>query len=142
MSSFEEELEKHGNIVFPNKGRSMMPLLRQDRDLMVIEKRGKERCRLYDAVLFKRGTSYVLHRIIEVLDDGYRIVGDNCAVPEFVREDQILGVMTAVVRDGKTIPVTDPAYQRYVHLWCDHFPIRAGLIKTRQKLIDWKRKLF
>ncbi len=141
MSTFEEQLEQHGNLVFPNKGVSMMPLLRQDRDLMVIEKKGAERCKKYDAVLFKRGDSYVMHRILEVREDGYMIAGDNCAVLEFVRDDQILGVMTAVVRDGKTIPVTDPAYLRYVHLWCDHFPLRASLIKARQKLGGWKRKL-
>ena len=45
MSSFEEELEQNGTLVFPNKGTSMMPLLRQNRDLMVIEKRGPERLR-------------------------------------------------------------------------------------------------
>jgi hypothetical protein len=123
------------------KGFSMRPFLEHERDRVVMEPAGE--LHIGDAVLAEiEPDHYVLHRIIEVLDDGYRIVGDNCAVPEFVREDQILGVMTAVVRDGKTIPVTDPAYQRYVHLWCDHFPIRAGLIKTRQKLIDWKRKLF
>ena len=28
MSSFEEELEQHGSLVFPNKGRSRLPPLR------------------------------------------------------------------------------------------------------------------
>ena len=131
MSSFEEELERTGVLVFTNKGRSMMPLLREDRDLMVIEKKGPERCRKYDAVLFKRGDKYVLHRILQVREQGYYIAGDNCRKGENVREEQILGVLKQVVRDGKTIDVEDPAYQRYVHLWCDCYPLRAGLFFLR-----------
>ena len=66
MSSFEEELEQNGTLVFPNKGKSMLPLLRENRDLMVIRKKGPERCKKYDAVLFRRGEQYVLHRILKV----------------------------------------------------------------------------
>lgn len=131
MSSFEEELEKNGSLVYTNKGRSMMPLLRQDRDLMVIEKKGPERCKKYDAVLFKRGNRYVMHRILKVRENDYYIVGDNCRKGEYVREKQILGVLRQVVRDGKTISVEDPAYLRYVHLWCDAYPLRAGLFFVR-----------
>ena len=133
MSSFEEELEKNGTLVFTNKGRSMMPLLRQDRDLMVIEKKGPERCKKYDAVLFKRGEQYVMHRILQVRPEDYYIVGDNCPRGESVREEQILGVLKQVVRDGKTISVEDPAYLRYVHLWCDAYPLRAGVLYLRDK---------
>ena len=134
-SSFEQELEKHGSIVYPNTGHSMWPLIREGRDLMVIEKKGPDRCRKYDAVLFKRDNGvYVLHRILEVRDRGYYIVGDNCAKGEYVREDQVLGVMTAVVRDGKTVSVDDPAYQRYVHLWCDRYEVRSSVLSARDKL--------
>lgn len=131
MSSFEEVLENSGSLVFTNKGRSMLPLLRQDRDLMVIERKGPERCKKYDAVLFKRGESYVMHRILEVREKDYFIVGDNCRKGEYVRDDQILGVLTQVVRDGKTINRDDPAYKFYVHLWCDLFPLRSGLFFVR-----------
>ena len=131
MSSFEEELERSGTLVFTNRGRSMLPLLRENRDLMVIEKKGPERCKKYDAVLFKRGDRYVMHRILQVREQDYYIVGDNCRKGEYVRDEQILGVLKQVVRDGKTIDVEDPAYQRYVHLWCDWFPLRSGLFALR-----------
>ena len=134
MTSFEEELERNGTLVFTNKGRSMMPLLRQDRDLMVIEKKGPERCKKYDVVLFKRGGKYVLHRILRVREGDYDIVGDNCRKGEYVRDEQILGVLTEVVRDGKSIRPEDPDYQRYVHLWCDFYPVRAGLFFLRDGL--------
>ncbi|MBR0200415.1 MAG: hypothetical protein IJQ42_09655 [Oscillospiraceae bacterium] len=131
MSSFEEELEQNGTLVFPNKGKSMLPLLRENRDLMVIRKKGPERCKKYDAVLFRRGEQYVLHRILKVREKDYWIVGDNCCTGDDVRDEQILGVLTQVVRDGKTISTTDPVYRIYVHLWCDLFPLRSVLLRTR-----------
>ena len=134
MSSFEEELERSGTLVFTNRGKSMLPLLRQNRDLMVIEKKGPERCRKYDAVLFKRGDKYVMHRILKVREQDYYIVGDNCRRGEYVRDEQILGVLKQVVRDGKTIDTENPAYQRYVHLWCDFYPIRMWVIRIKQKI--------
>ena len=133
MSSFEEELERSGTLVFPNKGTSMMPLLRENRDLMVIEKKGPGRCKKYDAVLFKRGKSYVMHRIMKVREQDYFIAGDNCHVGDYVKDEQILGVMTKVVRDGKTISVEDPGYRIYAHLWSDIlFPLRAGLFRVKR----------
>ena len=141
MSSFEEELEQNGTLVFTNKGVSMMPLLRQDRDLLVIEKKGPERCKKYDVVLFKRGEKYVLHRIVKVREQDYYIVGDNCRRGEYVKDGQILGVLTQVVRDGKTITPEDPAYQRYVHLWCGLLPVRQGLFFVRDGVRHVGRKV-
>ena len=138
-AKFEDVLARCGKLVYPNRGVSMMPLLRQGRDLMVIDKKGPEPCRKYDAVLFKRPAAngpdaYVLHRILRVNEDGsYWIVGDNCCVGDTVQEEQILGILSAVVRDGKkTIPVTAPAYRAYVSLWCDFYPLRFAIIRAKQ----------
>jgi hypothetical protein len=104
---FEDVLKRYGKLVYPNKGVSMMPLLRQGRDLMVIERKDGVPFKKYDAVLFKRPSSrgrddYVLHRILRVnKDGGYWIVGDNCCAGDIVREDQILGTLTAVLRGGR-----------------------------------------
>ena len=38
MTKFENEIESKGYIVYTNVGDSMMPLLRQNKDLMVIRK--------------------------------------------------------------------------------------------------------
>lgn len=141
MSSFEEELEQNGTLVFPNKGTSMMPLLRQNRDLMVIEKRGPERLNKYDAVLYKRGERYVMHRILKVREEDYWIVGDHCRVGESVKDEQILGVLKQVVRDGKVIRTTDPGYRIYVHLWCDLFPLRSALLYLRGAVYGMGRRV-
>ena len=135
-TTFEQELQRHGQIVFTNRGTSMMPLLRENRDLMVIDRKGEARCRKYDAVLYRRENgAYVLHRVLRVRERDYVIVGDHCWQKEYGITDQhIIGVLSAVVRDGKTISVTDKRYLAYVHLWCDFFPIRALLLRGKAKL--------
>lgn len=136
-TTFEEVLARKGKLIWTNVGVSMLPLLRENRDLMVISRKGPERCKKYDAVLFRRpGVSgrgeYVMHRILRVNEDGtYWIVGDNCCSGETVREENVLGILTEVVRDGKTIRVTDKGYLLYVHLWCDCYPVRFFLLRCR-----------
>ena len=134
-TSFEEILDKTGFLAYTNVGVSMMPLLRQGKDVMEIKKKGAERCKKYDAVLYKVGERYILHRILKVRETDYVIVGDNCFRKEYgITDEQILGVLTGVVRGGKHgrhIHVTDPLYRFYVHLWCDVYPVRALLLRTK-----------
>lgn len=128
--TFEEELNEHGTLIFTNVGVSMLPLLRQGRDLMVIKKKGAEPLKKYDAVLFKRPNGqYILHRILKIKDGRYYIVGDNCTKGEYVAEEQVLGVLTEVVRDGKKTSADDKRYRFYVHMICDFFHIRVAVIK-------------
>lgn len=130
--SFEELLDKDGYIVYTNVGVSMMPLLRQRRDIIEIRKKEPGRCRKYDAVLYKVGNRYILHRILKVRPDDYVILGDHCINLEYgITDEQILGVMTRIIRDGKEIHVTDPAYLLYVHLWCDFYPVRIAILRGK-----------
>lgn len=129
-STFEEELLEHGKIIYTNVGVSMMPLLRQNRDVMIIE-RPTGRLKKYDVPLYKRDSGkYVLHRILKVRKDDYVICGDNCTQKEYgITDRHIIGVLTGVIRDGKTIGMQDFSYKLYYHLWCDFFYIRVLLIK-------------
>ena len=134
--TFEEVLETKGYLVYTNVGTSMMPLLRARRDIIEIRKKGPGRCRKYDTVLYKRGRRYILHRILKVLPEGYLIAGDHCTfVERDITDDLILGVMTKVIRNGKTIIPDNIWYKMYVHLWCDVYPVRMIIIKSKQKVI-------
>lgn len=94
-----------------------MPLLRQKKDLVVIE-RPVGRCRKYDVSLYKRDSGqYVLHRILKVRKNDYVICGDRRWRREYgITDRHIIGVLTAVVRDGKEISVRDLRYRIYVHV--------------------------
>jgi hypothetical protein len=129
-SSFEEILEKEGQLIYSNVGDSMLPMIRQGRDLLVI-RRQTGRLKKYDAPLYRRDSGqYVLHRILKVRENDYMICGDNRWHRETgITDRHILGVLTAIIRDGKEVPVTDPRYRLYVHLWCDLFPLQAFLLR-------------
>ena len=143
-TTFEAEIEKYGHLVYTNKGTSMLPLLREGKDLFVIARKPEGRLKKYDVPLYKRGNGeYVLHRVLKVRKDGYVLCGDHCwGLETGVTDSQVIGVLEAVVRDGKTIPVTDRRYRLYVHLWCDFFPIRAAILwlKTLPESIIGKVK--
>lgn len=131
--SFEDLLQQDGYLVYTNIGCSMMPLLREKRDVIEIRKKESGRCKKYDVVLYKRGDRYILHRILKVLPQGYIIAGDhNTFIEKDITDDRILGVMTRVVRDGKTISVDDFWYKAYVHLWCDVYPVRFIILKMKR----------
>lgn len=141
-STFEEQLTKNGKLIYTNKGDSMMPLIKQDRDLLII-KPVHGRLKKYDVPLYKRDSGqYVLHRILKVRKNDYVICGDNRWVKEYgITDKHIIGVLTAVVRNGKKVSITDWKYKLYVHLWCDLFPIRAFIVHVISKLQRMKRKI-
>ena len=136
--TFEEILNEKGYIAYTNVGFSMMPLLRQRRDIIEIKKREQGRCKKYDVVLYKRGEKYILHRILRVLPDGYLIAGDhNTYVETDVTDGMILGVMSRVIRNGRSITMGNPLYLFYVHLWCDCYPLRMFILRFMVKCRRW-----
>ena len=134
-STFEEEISRTGKLIYTNVGDSMMPLIRQNRDLLIIEK-VSGRLKKYDVPLYKRDSGqYVLHRIIKVHKDDYVICGDNRWQKEYgITDHHIIGVQTGVIRNGKTISVNNKNYRLYVHLWCDFFHVRALILRVKNYL--------
>lgn len=134
-STFEEQLEKDGILIYTNVGDSMMPLLRQHKDIIIIKKT-ISRLKKYDVPLYKRSSGqYVLHRILKVRPNDYVICGDNRWQIEYGITDQnIIGVLTGFIRDGKEISVTDKRYLLYVHIWCDFFIVRAFILRVKHFL--------
>lgn len=138
-TTFEEELNRTGKLVYTASGVSMMPLIRQQTDLILIEKR--DHWGVPDVVLFRRPGvtgrgAYVLHRIARVNPDGSCfIIGDNCISGETVQPENILGVLTDVIRDGKHLPISSPAY---LHLY---IPARRFLRRAKQKIKRILKKL-
>ncbi len=132
-TSFEEELERSGRLAYTNVGISMLPLLREKRDVMRIERIPWKR---YDAVLFRRPGvvgrgRYIVHRILRVNRDGSCwIVGDNMTEGETVRPEDILGVLTGVNRDGRMVEFNDLRYRLYVALWCRPWRLRFAVLRV------------
>lgn len=141
-STFEDEINRRGKLIYTNYGDSMMPLLRQNKDLVIIEK-VHGRLKKYDVPLYKRDSGqYVLHRILKVRENDYVICGDNRRNCEYgITDKHIIGVLTGIVRDGRTISVTDRKYRIYVHLWCDFFFVRSAVLWVKHIYRRTVRKL-
>ena len=136
-SSFEEILARDGRLVYTNVGDSMLPFIREHEDLLVIE-RPKGRLKKYDVPLYRRDSGqWVLHRVIQVKDDGYVICGDNRWRKEYgITDRHVYGVLTAVIRDGREMKVNAPRYRLAVAAWCALYPLRAAWLRGRR---CWKR---
>lgn len=145
--TFEEALNLHGRLVYTNVGFSMRPLIREGRDVMVIEKCDASALKKYDAVLFKRKNvrgrgEYVLHRIIKVLPDNkFWIVGDNCTDGETVDGEMILGVLTGLNRKNRAVDFNGIRYRLYVFFWCVLWRPRILFLKIRDHVRDLPRAI-
>ncbi|MBR3918142.1 MAG: S24/S26 family peptidase [Clostridia bacterium] len=138
-TTYEDELNRMGSFTYTNIGESMMPMLKQGRDLFTVEKK-IGRCRKYDVVLYKRPPrSYVLHRVVKVCENDYVILGDNCINKEYnIKDDEIIGVLKSFVRNGKEYTVTHFGYKIYSRVWYYLYPFRKVLM--RLKIFIRKRK--
>lgn len=99
--------------IHPN-GISMEPLIHQGRDAVYIKK-PEGRLKKYDIAFFKRKNGeYVLHRVIKVLPDSYHFCGDNqWQVEKGIEDFQIIGIVTKLEINGKTITTDDKEYLDY-----------------------------
>ncbi len=142
-TTYEEYLEEHGELTYTNVGVSMLPLIKQGRDMFTLTKKTEERCKKYDVMLYRRPpNAYVLHRVVEVRADDYVILGDNCLNKEYgIKDEDILGVMTRFVRKGKEYSVTNKGYKLYSRLWYAIYPLRRFMKRLRIMLGKIWRKL-
>ncbi len=140
MSKIEEILARDGKLVYRIRGVSMNPMLVQNRDLVVIRSTA-ERLKKYDVALYKRGDEYVLHRVIKVKEDCYLIRGDNTFSREPVSGSDVIGVLTAFVRNGKTVSVTNRAYKFYARFWNAVYPVRFFYRKIRRLAVKTAQKI-
>ena len=77
MPLLEEKLSEGGSVELPITGTSMLPLLVQGRDRVIISKADKQ-LKKYDLPLYKRDDgAFVLHRVVAACGGTYTMCGDN-----------------------------------------------------------------
>ncbi len=117
MPLFMERLAAGQTVRFSPKGISMLPMLRQHVDSVIIAPvSGK--LKKYDLPLYRRDDGkYILHRIIDA-GDTYTCMGDNQFVAEpGLRHDQMIAVVTEFYRGEKRHSVNETAYRLYCRFW-------------------------
>ena len=80
--------------------------------------------------------------MVKVKDDGYVILGDNCIKWENdIKDDQIIGVLTSLVRKGKEVDFNSFGYRFYSRAWYLLYPVRVIFMSARRLAGKIKRKL-
>ncbi len=140
-TSIKEALDESGTYTGLTRGNSMQPLLYQGRDNIIVVK-NKGRLKKYDIPVYLMPSGkYIMHRIIEVKDDHYVIMGDNRLEKEYVTDDMIVGVLVGFYRRGKKYIdlKTNKAYKLYSRIWVALVPVKPVLVFAN-RCIDYLRR--
>lgn len=126
-----ETLQNDGKVIFTTTGTSMLPLLRHRKDRVCLIKPQEQPLKKYDLPLFVRDDGkYILHRIVRVTPDGYKVTGDNQSVIEYpVRHSQVIGVVQGIFRGGRYISCDSFLYRAYCRIWVSAYPVRCLFLK-------------
>ena len=137
MPLFRERLEAGQNIKFSPRGISMLPMLRQGLDSVILSP-PPEKLRKYDLPLYRRTDGkYVLHRVIGT-GDTYTMMGDNQFIMERgIRHEQIIALVTAFVRKDREVSVCAFSYRLYCRVWHFSRPLRRVLRRVKNKVKKW-----
>lgn len=128
-NKIEDLLKSDGRYLSTTRGVSMRPMLKSGRDVIVVLPK-TERLKPYDVALYRRGESYVLHRVIGVTGSGYVIRGDNTYSDEIVPESAVIGVLAEYFSKKRTVKVTDKRYLRYSRRVVRLYPLRKMRVRA------------
>lgn len=137
MPLMREYLAAGKTVKFSPRGISMLPMLRQGIDDVVLSPI-PEKLKKYDLPLYQRDDGhFVLHRIVRV-GETYTCIGDNQFELEHgLRHDQMIALVTAFYRNGKYHSVNELTYRIYCRFW--HYC--RGLRHFWRRGIGWLRRL-
>lgn len=128
INACKDELNRNGIYLLNPKGNSMRPFIKHRCKVIVVPK--TERLKLYDVALYEReDKTLVLHRVIEVLDDGYVFVGDSTIDTEIVSEEAVFAVMIAFTKGKTTVDVNSKRYLTKVKKYYSNLKKREKIIK-------------
>ena len=143
MPLIEERLAAGQSVEFSPHGVSMLPMLREGRDSVILSA-PPAHLKKYDVPLYRRPDgSYVLHRIVAVGDGVFTAVGDNQFVlEENIPQTAVIACLTAYRRGDKLIPATALTYRIYSRV--RHFtrPVRYFFFRLKRKIKHILRRLF
>ena len=109
-----------------HKGTSMMPLLRQGKDSVILV--APNDIKKNDILLYKRANGqFVLHRAIKIKKDEYIMCGDNQYEHERgIKKENILAKVKGIYRGDVYFETDNTEYQKYVKR---KLPVRRAKIR-------------
>ena len=134
----EEVLASGGEFRMYPKGTSMLPLIVQTRDSVVLKRNFEDGAKKHDIAFYRRRNGqFVLHRVMDICDDGtYTMCGDNqTELEKGIEKEQIIAYVAGLYRKDRFVDINGGAYKTYVFWWCI-MPVRKVCFLLRR--IKWK----
>ena len=134
----KEVIESGGEFTFYPHGTSMMPLVREGVDQVILVK--ADCVKKGDVVFYRRDNGqFVLHRVVKIENGEYVMCGDNqVALEQGITDKHVLAKMKAVLRDGNVIDESNKKYVKYIK----SLSRRRFKKRVRSFLGRVKRKIF
>ena len=139
----EEILAGGGEFRMYPKGTSMLPLIVQGRDSVVLKRNFEDAANKHDIAFYRRANGqFVLHRVMKILDDGtYVMCGDNQTVLEYgIKKEQIIGYVFRLYKGESERSLTSLRHKLYLFFWCI-MPYRKLCIFVKGKYSGLKRRV-
>lgn len=121
-------------------GNSMSPFLIHGRDTVYLS-RVKGPIKRGHMLLYRRDSGqYVLHRVYRVDGDSLTMIGDAQTVLEpGIRQDQVMAIVTSVVRKGKKQAPGSFWWEFFEKVWIRMVPLRT-MMRSVYTAFSRKRK--
>lgn len=109
-------IESENGFHFYQHGTSMLPMLRDGIDSVVIVSKDRIKPTVGDVIFYRRKNGdFVLHRIIAEKNGAFTTCGDNQTVPEKnVSEASVIGVLMSFYRGDELVMRDNDDYCKYV----------------------------
>lgn len=132
----EEVLASGGEFRMYPKGTSMLPLIVQKRDSVILRRNFDIPAKKHDIAFYRRTNGqFVLHRVMKICNDGtYTMCGDNqLSLEKGICPEQIIGYVSGLYRNDKEIKMDGFRYSFYVFWWTKMPVRRIGFFMRRVK---------
>ena len=135
-----EKLAQGDRVRILPGGTSMLPIFRPDRDIIILSPL-PQALKKYDVVFYQLSNGKpVLHRIIAV-GETYTCVGDGQFETEpGVKQEQMIGLATGFIRDGREYSVQGIGYKLYCRFWHHTRRLRYNIKRCKyylRRLLKW-----
>ncbi len=147
IDAIEEVLASGGEFRMFPRGTSMLPLMVQTRDSVVLKRNFEKGAKKHDIAFYRRKSGqFVLHRVMKICKDGtFTMCGDNQTVLETgIEKEQIIAYVSDIYRKDKHFKPNSFLYSFYVFFWTK-MPIRKFHFFLRRiwsKTVRISRRIF
>lgn len=115
-----ERLIGEGNdVTIPVKGHSMRPMMRSERDKVILSPVADEQISEGAVMLFRHHSNHVMHRIRKIEGESITFAGDgNYRIIEKAQKSDIVAIVSAIVRpSGAKVELNSKCWRAYSALW-------------------------